>query len=77
MDMITKFSFTFYVFTNNFNCLKQSYFSWNFLYLSKKNVLDQTWKASNTKFWHKWKDRESIYQVRKILALSCELVALT
>ena len=37
----------------------------------------QTWKSFNTKFLPQWKDRESIYKVRQILALSCNLIALT
>ena len=44
-------------------------FGCNLLYLSNKNVLDQTWKAFNTKFGSQWKDWESNYQVRQILAL--------
>ena len=34
-----------------------------------KNVLGQTWKASNTKFGPQWKDRDSSYQVTQILVL--------
>ena len=33
---VCKFFFAFYVFINSFNCLKQPYFVWNLLYLSKK-----------------------------------------
>ena len=41
-----------------------------------KIILDQTRKAFNTKFGPQWTDRESSYQVRQILALSCKLIAL-
>ena len=41
-----------------------------------KDVLDYTWKAFNTKFRPQWKDRESSYQVRPILAPFCKLVSL-
>ena len=37
---------------------------------------DQTWKPFNTKCGLQWKDQESSYQVRQILALFCMLVAL-
>ena len=42
-----------------------------------KHVLKQTWKSLNTTFWPQLKDRESSYQVMKILALFCNLIALT
>ena len=35
-----------------------------------------TWKAFNTKFGPKWKDTESSYQLRRIVALFYKLVAL-
>ena len=41
-----------------------------------KNRRRPTWKAFNTKFGPQWKDRESSYQVRQILAFFCKLVAL-
>ena len=44
-----------------------------------KSKLDQTWKAFNavnTKFEPQWKDRESSYQVRQILAFFCKFAAL-
>ena len=41
-----------------------------------KQILDQTWKAFNTKFELQWKDRESSSQVRQILGLPRELVTL-
>ena len=41
-----------------------------------KNVLDQTWKSSDAKFWSHWKDWKSSCQVRQNLALSRKLVAL-
>ena len=54
----------------------QSYFGWTLLYLSKMYVADQAWKSFNTKFEPQWKDGKSSYQVRQILALFCNLVAL-
>ena len=41
-----KFSFTFYVFINNFHCKKQSYFGWNLLYLFKKGSLTKLERLS-------------------------------
>ena len=40
------------------------------------NVLDQGWKVFNIEFGLPWKDSKSSYQVRQILALFCQLVAL-
>ena len=42
----------------------------------RKSILDQTWKAFNTKFGPQWKNRESSYQVRQVLVLFCKLAAL-
>ena len=48
---------------------KNSYIlSWIY-FIFLKNVVDQTWKAFNTKFGPQCKDRESSYQVRQTLAL--------
>ena len=47
-----------------------------FILLKKSNLLDQTWKAFNTKFGLLWKDQESSYQVRRILTLFSKEVAL-
>ena len=41
-----------------------------------KIVLKQAWKYFNTKFRPQWKDLQSSYQVRIILALFCNLIAL-
>ena len=41
-----------------------------------KNVLNQTWRSFNIKLEPQWKDRKSSYQVRQILALFCNLIAL-
>ena len=41
-----------------------------------KNALDQISKAFYSKFGPQWKDRESSYQVRQILAFLCKSVAL-
>ena len=49
--------------------------AWTY-FMVLKNVLYQTWKASNTKFGPHWKDRENSYQVRQILTLFYKLVAL-
>ena len=48
----------------------------DFLSIHNSSLQAQTWKAFNTKFEPQWKDRESSYQVRQILALFCKLVAL-
>ena len=45
-----------------------------FIFL-KKNPLDQTWKALNTKFAPQWKDPEKNSQVKQILVYFYELVA--
>ena len=42
----------------------------------KKNLLDQIQKSFNTIFGPQWKDQKSSYQVRQMLALFCNLVAL-
>ena len=34
------------------------------------------WNSSNTKFWPKWKDRKSSYQVSQILVIFSNLIAL-
>ena len=39
-------------------------------------VVEQTWKAFNTKCGPQWKDQESSYQARKFLVLFCKLVVL-
>ena len=36
----------FYIFINSFNCWRQSYFGWNFLYLSKKTSLTKLERLS-------------------------------
>ena len=46
-----------------------------FIFL-KKNILDQTWKPFETKFWPQRKDWKRIYEVRQNLELFCNLVAL-
>ena len=61
---------------NNFNCLTQSCFSSNLLYISRKNVLDQIWKGFNTKKELYWKKQDSSYQVRQISVLFRKVVAL-
>ena len=40
------------------------------------NDVDQTSEACNTKFGPHWKDQKSSYQVRPMIELFCELVAL-
>ena len=61
-----KFYFAFYVSQN----LVRIYLSfW-------KNILHQTCKSFNTKLGPQWKDPKSSFQVRQILALFCDLVAL-
>ena len=41
---------------------KQSYFGWNSFYLSKKNILNQTWKSFNTKSRPQWENSIFIFQ---------------
>ena len=41
-----------------------------------RNCPKKTWKTFNTKFWPKWKHRESSYQVRHILGRFWNLIAL-
>ena len=45
------------------------------LIVKDSHILDQTWKAFNTKLGPHWKDQENSYQVRQALTLSCKLVA--
>ena len=71
----SEFSFDFYVFISSFNCKKQSYLSRKY-FTFLKNVLDQIWKARNTKIALQWKDRGSSYEVRQILVCFCKLVPL-
>ena len=42
-----------------------------------KYVLNQTWKAINTKLVPRWKDRDGSYQIREILGQFSKLVALS
>ena len=42
-----------------------------------KYVLNQTWKAINTKLVPRWKDWDGSYQIREILGLFSKLVALS
>ena len=42
-----------------------------------KNILNQPWKAFNTKFQPQSKDQNSSYQVRQTFALFFNLIALT
>ena len=75
MNIIAKISFTFYVFINSL-IVRNGHTLTGIYFIFLKNVLDQTWKAFNTKFGPQWEDRESSYQIRQILALFCKLVAL-
>ena len=74
-NIIAKISFTFYVFINSL-IVRNGHILTGIYFIFLKNVLDQTWKAFNTKFGPQWEDRESSYQIRQILALFCKLVAL-
>ena len=56
---------------------KNSGFLAEIYFIFLKNVLDQTWKSSDTKFWTRWKDWKYSFQVRQSLTLFCTLVALS
>ena len=56
--------------------VKNSQFLTRIYFIFFRNVTDETSKVFNIKFEHQWKDRKSSYQVRKIFALPCKLVAL-
>ena len=58
------------------NSQKQSYLGWNLLYLSKKNVVKQTWKSFNSKFGPQSNYRKDSYQGRQIRTLFCNSVSL-
>ena len=49
--------------------IKNSHILVGIYFIFQKNILDQTWKAFNTKFEYQWKDRESSHQVRQVVAL--------
>ena len=54
--------------------VKNSHIYARIYFIFLKNFLKQTWKSSNTKFWPQWKDRESSYEGRQILATALILV---
>ena len=56
--------------------VKSSHIWARIYFIFLKNVLKQTWKPFNTNSRPQWKDRKSIYQVRQILALFCNVIAL-
>ena len=49
--------------------VKNSHIFAGIYFIFQKNVLDQTWNTFDTKIEYQWKDRETSYQVRQILAL--------
>ena len=55
--------------------VKSSHISTRIFFIFLNNVLKQTWNSFNTKFQPRWKDRESINQVRQILELFCHFIA--
>ena len=55
--------------------VKNSHIEAKIYFMFLKNVLKQTWKSFNTKFRPQWK-RKTNYQVRQILTLFCNLIAL-
>ena len=67
-----KFPFALNVFINSQIGQKQARIFFIFL----KTFLKQTWNAFNTKFQPQWKDRKSSYQVRQILGLFSDFIAL-
>ena len=73
-----KFSLAFCVFIKRSICLNESCLGQNLLYLIfLKNVLISSWKSFNFKFQPQWKDLKSSYQARPILAVFCNLIALS
>ena len=63
-----------FLLTNKF--VKNSHMLARIFFIFLKNVLKQTWMSFNTKFQRQWKDRKSSYQVKQILELFCNLIAL-
>ena len=56
--------------------VKNSYIQATIYFISLKNTLKQTWNPCNTKFHPQQKHQKSSYQVRRTLALFCNLICL-
>ena len=56
--------------------VKNSHILARIYFIFLKNVLKQTWNFFNIKFRPQWKDRKSSYQVREILGLFYNFIAL-
>ena len=75
MKMIAKFSFVFMsLLTAKF--VKKSHIEARIYFIILKNVLKQTWNFFNTKFGPQWKNPKGSYQVRKVLAIFSNIIAL-
>ena len=56
--------------------VKKSHILGRIYFLFLKNVLKQSWDTLNIKFGSQWKNQKSSYQVRQILAIFSNLIAL-
>ena len=65
INMIIKFFFHFLSLLTAL-IVKNSHILAGICYIFLKNILDQTWKASNTKFGPQWKDQESTFRSKKL-----------
>ena len=74
--IVCKIFFCFLCLFQHLNLLKTDVFRLEVTLSFYKNVLKQTLKFFNTKFWAQWKGQKSSYQIRQILALFCSLNAL-
>ena len=70
-----KFSFALYVLRIT-KFVKKSHIYARIYFIFLKTVLKQTWNCFNTKFGPQWKDQKSSYQVRQILVIFSNLIAL-
>ena len=66
-----------FIFLLTTNFAKNNHIYARIFFIFLKNVLNKTWNAFNSKFWHQWKDQKSSYQVREDFALFCNLIALS
>ena len=56
--------------------VKNSHIEARIVFIFLKNVLKQIWNSFNTKFQPQWKDQENSHQIRHILGLFFQLIAL-
>ena len=74
--IVCKIFFCFLYLYNQTKFVKNSHISSKIYLIFLKNVLKQTWNSFNTKFQALWKACSSRYQVKRILALFCDLIRL-